>query len=114
MIQVACGCAAHTDFARPVAPQNVSLPRWRSVPNALGWPSAMHATVACDHSGVILLGGCCISLDFYRFAPTVLATSRHGLLRAYTGEDGMLKSKCFESVDGYSRAGGDGGCVTDL
>ena len=33
------------------------------VPSALGWPSAIHATAAFDHSGVVLLGGCCISLD---------------------------------------------------
>ena len=26
----------------------------------------------------------------------------------------MLKWNCFESVDVYSRAGGDGGCVADL
>ena len=38
------------------------------MPSALGWPSTMHATAACDHSGVILLCGCCISLDCCLFA----------------------------------------------
>ena len=42
-------------------PTDVSLPGWRPVPSALGWPSAMHATAACDLRGVVLLGGCCIS-----------------------------------------------------
>ena len=45
---------------------------------------------------------------------TVLATSRHGLLRAYTGEAGSLKRNCFESVGDSSRAGGDGSCVAGL
>ena len=58
----------------------------------------MHATTACGHSGVVLLGRCCTSLDCCLFAPTVLATSRYGLLRAYTGEAGRLKRNCFESV----------------
>ena len=81
----------NTVFALPVAPQMFrcrggSLSRAHS-----GWPSAMHATTACDHSGVVILGGCRISVDCCRFAPTVLATSvtwRHGLLRAYTGQAG--------------------------
>ena len=74
----------------------------------------MHATAACGHSGVVLLGRCCTSLDCCLFAPTVLATSRYGLLRAYTGEAGRLKRNCFESVGDSSRAGGDGGCVAGL
>ena len=74
----------------------------------------MHATAACDHSGVVLLGRCCTSLDCCLFAPTVLATSRYGLLRAYTGEAGRLKRNCFESVGDSSRASGDGGCVAGL
>ena len=85
-----------------------------SLPSALGWPSAMYATAACDHSEVVLLGGCRISLGLYRFPPTVPATSQHRLLQAYTGEAGMLKRNCCESVGGYSRAGGDGGCVAGL
>ena len=41
----------------PGSPTDVSLPRWwRPVPGALGWPSAMYATAACEHSEVILLG----------------------------------------------------------
>ena len=111
----ACGCAAHTVFALlPGSPTDVSLSGWRPVLGALGWPSAMLAMAACDHSGVVLLGGCRISLDCYRFAPTAIATSRHWLLRAYTGEAGMLKWNCFDGVGGYSLAGGDGGCVADL
>ena len=74
----------------------------------------MHATAACDHSGVVLLGRCCPSLDCCLFVPTVLATSRYGLLRTYTGEAGRLKRNCFESVGDSSRAGGDGGCVAGL
>ena len=74
----------------------------------------MHATAACEHSGVVLLGRCCTSLDCCLFAPTVLATSRYGLLRAYTGEAGRLKRNCFERVGDSSRAGGDGGCVAGL
>ena len=74
----------------------------------------MHATAACGHSGLVLLGRCCTSLDCCLFAPTVLATSRYGLLRAYTGEAGRLKRNCFESVGDSSRAGGDGGCVAGL
>ena len=74
----------------------------------------MHATAECDHSGVVLLGRCCTSLDCCLFAPTVLATSRYGLLQAYTGEAGRLKRNCFESVGDSSRAGGDGGCVAGL
>ena len=54
-------------FCCPGNPTDVSLPPslpgWQPVPSALGWMSAMHATAACDHSGVVLLGGCCISLD---------------------------------------------------
>ena len=100
-------------FCCPGSPRVVSLPWWRPVPSALGWPSAMYATAACDHSGVVVLGGCCISLDCCLFAPTVLATSRHGLLRAYTGEAGRLKRNCFKSVGYSSRAGGDGGGVAD-
>ena len=78
-------------FCSPGSPTEVSLPGWRPVLSALGWPSAMHATEVCDYSGVVLLVGCCISLDCSLFAPTVLATSRQGLLRAYTGEAGRLK-----------------------
>ena len=101
VVQVACGCAAHTVFCCPSSPTDVSLPGWQPVPSALGWMSAMHATAACGH------GRCCTSLDCCLFAPTVLATSRYGLLRAYTGEAGRLKRNC-------SRAGGDGGCVAGL
>ena len=101
-------------FCCPGSPTDVSLPGWQPVPSALGWMSAMHATAACDHSGVVLLGRCCTSLDCCLFAPTVLATSRYGLLRAYTGEAGRLKRNCFESVGDSSRAGGDGGCVAGL
>ena len=36
------------------------LPGWRPVPSTLGWPST---TAACDHSGVVLLDGCRISLS---------------------------------------------------
>ena len=111
VVQVACGCAAHTVFAVPVAPQ---MSGWQPVPSALGWMSAMHATAACGHSGVVLLGRCCTSLDCCLFAPTVLATSPYGLLRAYTGEAWRLKRNFFESVGDSSRAGGDGGCVAGL
>ena len=78
-------------FCCPGSPTDVSLPGWPPVPSALGWPSAIHAAAACDHSGVVLLGGCCISLDCCLFAPTVLATLRHVLLRAYPREAGRLK-----------------------
>ena len=78
-------------FCSPGSPTDVSLPGWRPVPSALGWPSAMYATAACDNPGVVLLGGCCISLDCCLFAPTVLASSKHGLRRACTGEAGRLK-----------------------
>ena len=62
MVQIACGCAAHTVFVLTVAPQtDVSLPGWQPVPSALGWPSAMYATAVCHHSGVVLLDGCHIS-----------------------------------------------------
>ena len=44
----------------------------------------------------------------------VPATSRHELLRAYTGEAGRLRRNCCLSVGGLSRAGGDGGCVAGL
>ena len=101
-------------FCCPGSPTDVSLPGWQPVPSALGWMSAMHATAACGHSGVVLLGRCCTSLDCCLFAPTVLATSRYGLLLAYTGEAGRLKRNCFESVGDSSRAGGDGGCVAGL
>ena len=89
-------------FCSPGSPTDVSLPGWRPVPSALGWRSAMDATAACDHSGVVRLGGCCISLDCYRFVPTVLTTSRHG------------NETVSRVQGGYSRAGGDGGCVADL
>ena len=65
-------------------------PGWQPVPSALGWSSALHATAACDHSGVVILGGCCISFRCYRLPPTVLAL-RHKPLRAHSGEAGMLK-----------------------
>ena len=85
MIKIACGCAAHVySFCSPSSPTDVSLPGWRPVPSTLGWQSAMHAVATCDQSGVILLGGCCISLDCYWFAPTFIATSRQG--RAFTHE----------------------------
>ena len=45
-------------FCSPGSLTDVSLPGWQPVPSALGWPSAM---AACDHPGVVLLGGCCIS-----------------------------------------------------
>ena len=90
-------------FCCPGSPTYVSLPGWQPVPSALGWMSAMHATAACDHSGVVILGRCCTSLDCCLFAPTVLATSRYGLLRAYTGEAGRLKRNCFESVGDSKR-----------
>ena len=60
-------------FCCPGSPTDVSLPGWQPVPSALGWMSAMHATAACDHSGVVLLGRWCTSLDY-------------GLLLAYTGD----------------------------
>ena len=80
--KIACGRAAHTGFALPVAPQatNVSLPGWRPVPSALGWRSAKYPTAACDHSGVVLMGGsdgCCISLK----APL------HGTIRPHGASD---------------------------
>ena len=56
----------------------------------------------------------CISLDSCQIAPTVLATSRHVLLPAYTGKAGRLNLNCFESAVGYPRAGGDGVCIDDL
>ena len=59
----------------------------------------MHATAACDHSGVVLLGRCCTSLDCCLFAPTVLATSRYGLLLAYTGEAGRF----YDNIDMLSQ-----------
>ena len=62
VVEIASGCAVHTVFAVPVAP-HVSLPGWRPVPRALGWPSAMHATAACDHSGVVLSGGCMMMIN---------------------------------------------------
>ena len=72
MVEIAGGCAAHTVFALPVGPQ---MFRWRPVPIALGWPSATHATAACDHSGVVLLGGYHISLDCYRWLAWSLPTT---------------------------------------
>ena len=33
---------------------------------------------------------------------------------AYTGEAGRLTRNCCASVGGFSRAGGDGGCVASL
>ena len=42
----------------PGSPTGVSLLGWRHVPSALGWPSVMYPTAVCDHSGVVLLGGC--------------------------------------------------------
>ena len=71
-------------FFSPGCPTDDWLPGWRPIPSALGWRSAMHATAACDHSGVVLLGGCRIFIDCYRLAPTGLATSRRGFPRAYT------------------------------
>ena len=107
MVEIACGRAAHEYiFCCPGSPTDVSLPGGRL--------SAMHATAACDHSGVVLLGGCRISLGMYRLPPTVPATSRHKLLWAYTGEAGMLKRNCCVSLGGYSQAGDDGGCVAGL
>ena len=41
-------------------------------------PCRADAMAACDDSGVVLSGGCRISLDY-------------GVLCAYTGEAGMLK-----------------------
>ena len=83
--------ALHIQFCCPGSPTYVSLTGWQPVPSALGWMSAMQATAACGHSGVVLFGGCGISLDCCLFALTVLAISRHGLLRAYPGEAGSLK-----------------------
>ena len=115
MVDIACRCAAHTVLALTVATQ---MFRCRggglSRVNSVGRPPCTPRQRMYDHSGVVPLGGCCICLDCYRFAPTVLATSRHGLLPAYTREAGMLKRNCFESLGGYSRAGGDGGCVPGL
>ena len=48
--------APHIQFCCPDSPTDVSLSGWQPVPSALGWPSAMHATAARDHSGVVLLG----------------------------------------------------------
>ena len=45
---------------------------------------------------------------------TVLVTSRHDLLRAYTGEAGMLTWNCCASEGGFSRAAGGGVCLAGL
>ena len=55
MVEIACGCAAYSVFCSPGSPTYVSLPEWRPVPSALGWPSAMHATAERDHSGSVCL-----------------------------------------------------------
>ena len=86
----------------------------RPVPSALGWPCAMYATPVCGHSGVVLLGGCRFSLGCKRLSSTVLATSRHDLLSAYTGEAGMLRRNCCASEEAFRGLGGDGGGVADL
>ena len=101
-------------FCSPGSPTDVSLSGWQPLPRALGWPSAMYAMAVCDHSGVVILGGCHITSGCSVQPPTVLAISRHGLLRAYTGETGRLRRNCCASVGGLSRAGGDGGCVAGL
>ena len=49
MVEIACGCAAHTGFALPVAAQMFRCPGWRPVPSALGWPSA---TAVCDRASL--------------------------------------------------------------
>ena len=83
--------APHTHmFRSPGNPTDASLPGWQPVLSALGWPSAMYATAVCDHSGVVPLGGRHTSSDCSGYPPTVPATSRHELLRAYTGEAGRL------------------------
>ena len=61
MVQIACGCAAHTGFAlAPGSPTDVSpsgggLSRAHSVGSP---PCRAYATAACDHSGDGILGGC--------------------------------------------------------
>ena len=52
VVQVACGCAAHTVFAVLVAPQ-MFRSHGGSLSRAPSWPSAMHAMAARDHSGVV-------------------------------------------------------------
>ena len=93
------------------SPTDASLPGWQPVLSAFDWPSAMHATAASDHSGVVPSGGRNTSSDCSGWLPTVPATAWHELLRAYTGQAGRLRRNCCAIVGGSSRAGGDGGCV---
>ena len=46
MVEITCGCTAHTVLALPAAPRMF---------HCHGWQSAMYATAMCDHSGVVLL-----------------------------------------------------------
>ena len=101
-------------FRSTGSPTDASLPGWQPVLSALGWPSAMYATTVCDCPFFFPLGGRHTSSDCSGLPPTVPATSRHELLRAYTGEAGGLRRNCCASVGGSSRAGSDGGCVAGL
>ena len=81
-------CAARHDmveiahgFCSPNSPTYVSLPGWRPVPSALGWSSAIYTTAACDHPGVVLLGGCYIS----RLLSDAFQRACHFVTRAYAG-----------------------------
>ena len=98
----------------PVSPTDVSLPGWQPVPSALGWPFAMYAMAVCDHSGVVLLGGCCISVKLLSVASHCschLAT-RASVVFHRRGWDAVMKLLAYGG--GYSRAGGYGGCVAGL
>ena len=113
MFEIACDSAAHLVFALPVAtcfaarvaacpePTRVAVGRAR---HGSEWPL-----------GSRYFGSLSYIFRLLSVAhPTVLTTSRHGIMWAYTGEPRMLKRNCCESVGSYSRAGGNRCCFAGL
>ena len=79
-------------FCSPGSPTDVSLPGVAACPERIRLAiQHVRQSAMCDYSIVVLLGGCRISLGCYRLPPTALATLRHELMWADTGEAGMLK-----------------------
>ena len=115
MVQIACGCAAHTVFVLTVAPQMFrcrggSLSRAHSVGRPPCTPRQCVTTRELFFwMDVIFLQ---VALGSLPLMLPLRDTSFCGLTQERLG--GRLRRNYCASVGGFSRAGGDGGCVAGL